>query len=148
MAAILMYDSEIHLKSKQPARADSLLAFSAAHWSSPVFLVSLSILILPRFVACATPSSPCYDWNGRISIGDRPCNPDVEHSFCCGLYWTCLENGICATANTTNLIGVLHETMLMRGTCTDAAWSSSVCPKFCVGAGSEWLNISFETIKE
>ena len=111
-------------------------------FSSSCFLSGLlltwTVLIPPTQVVCAATSPLCYDMDGTVLAGDRPCNPDSRYSQCCGLYWTCLENGMCASANTSALTGQDADT-LMRATCTDVTWNSDTCPHFCLRPGnSKW----------
>ena len=100
--------------------------------------LALWVLLLSPYVDCAATSALCYDMDGTVMAGDRPCSPDSKVSQCCGLSWTCLENGMCATANTSTLTGQPADT-LMRATCTDSSWESDTCPQFCLQPGnSKW----------
>ena len=77
----------------------------------------------------------CYFPDGKVLASDRPCNPALEQSLCCGPYWTCLDNGLCSNLNTTDLTN-LNTFALIRGTCTDRTWSSDQCPQYCLNGKS------------
>ena len=69
--------------------------------------------------------------------GDRPCNPALEQSLCCGPYWTCVDNGLCSNKNTTFLT-ILNSLTHIRGACTDRTWSSDQCPQYCPNGNSAY----------
>ena len=104
---------------------------------SGVLLTWTILITLPQ--VCVATSPLCYDMDGTVMAGDRPCSADSQVSQCCGLYWTCLENGMCASANTSALTGQDADT-LMRATCTDETWNSDICPHFCLQPGNSTCN--------
>ena len=103
------------------------------------------LLLLPGLLLLFTGLShcesqaKCYDVDGRVVEGDAPCNPDAENSPCCGLYWTCLDTGVCTQESTKQILRH-EETLLARGTCTDRSWASAQCPNFCLGGESVWFS--------
>lgn len=92
-----------------------------------ILLVGLRLITR---ACCSLLGAPCYDHNRNIVQDDNPCSPDLEHSFCCGLYYTCLDIGVCTNANTTGL--TTEHISSQRATCTDSTWQSDQCPKFCL----------------
>ncbi|KAF9872567.1 hypothetical protein CkaCkLH20_10064 [Colletotrichum karsti] len=75
----------------------------------------------------STAQQLCYYPNGRQSP-DVPCNISAPVSMCCGSAKACLSNGLCMLDDTTENSGVSYA----RGTCTDAQWTSGVCPRQCL----------------
>ena len=87
-------------------------------------------LRLAKRASCSLLGALCYDTNGVVLINDTACSPDLEHSFCCGTYFACLDTGLCSNMNTWGLTG--GNGNLQRATCTDPTWQSAQCPKFCL----------------
>lgn len=90
---------------------------------SPRSCRMLAVLFFVGIVYGQGSGALCYDYDGSVLPKDTPCRPHSKHSFCCGPYWTCLENGICADQNTSSLTVKRQESILIRGSCTDKTWS-------------------------
>jgi hypothetical protein len=80
-------------------------------------------ILLASFALCH--AQTCYYPNGLEAEGDSPCDPDNEHSACCGqsLGSACLSNKLCRAPNGN----------VVRGSCTDRDWASPDCPQYCLG---------------
>ena len=89
-------------------------------------LKKLIPLILLSTRACvAAERRKCYYPNGDLVLADSPCDPDAEHSACCGappFGVACLSNKLCRT----------QPGDFSRGSCTDPTWQSPECPSFCM----------------
>ena len=67
----------------------------------------------------------CFYPSGKASPLDRVCNASAPVSHCCSSDSVCLTNGYCLNAGRT------APYMLSRGTCTDPAFRSPLCPQQC-----------------
>lgn len=102
----------------------------------PPAAIGFHLFLLLNFLAqyLGTVNCQCYDLDGSIVAGDRPCYQDQPHSFCCGDKWTCVSPGICSRENSTE-IAPNGGAPLQRATCTDKTWKSNQCPQFCKNEG-------------
>ena len=100
------------------------------------------LLVILAFVYCAK-CQGCYDIEGAVIQGDIPCHPHLGHSFCCGIEWTCLSNGICSDSNTTDVaINADLGPQFYTATCTDPSWSSDECPRLCLDSDNKHSGLS------
>jgi hypothetical protein len=121
----------------------SVFAMMVTCQSSSYSLLLVAFLIsLPRGL-CAS----CFFPDGTPALIDIPCNTSARVSVCCGVGYACLDNNLCALTDDTRDPNN-GEFDYIRGSCTDATWSSGSCPIFCTGMGgaqsgaTEVLNIS------
>lgn len=90
----------------------------------------MRLIFLLYFTATTSASASCYYPSGSIAPADIPCNHNpTEDSACCGQGFICLSNGLCQNP----LVAAGEFGLYSRGSCTDQSWTSSQCPKFCVG---------------
>lgn len=94
----------------------------------------LSFIFLPSHILCEL---QCWFPDGQFPNGtgdyiinnysenDRPCYPDRDVSFCCGIGESCATNNLCIGGPGTAYMP------FNRGTCTDRTWQSPECPQFC-----------------
>lgn len=95
-----------------------------------LLFAAASCLLLPT---TTTAQALWYYPNGRQSA-DVPCNISAPVSMCCGSAKACLSNGLCVLDGTTEDSGISYAC----GTCTDAQWTSGVCPLRCL-LSERWI---------
>jgi len=103
-------------------------------WTSPNvpfavshFLDVLVVLIFfPIQILAVSPDAHCYTGNGTIST-DFPCRLSNDVSFCCGVGWSCLSNGLCQYRASTSFA---------EGTCTDKSFPANSCLGLCLASTS------------
>lgn len=62
----------------------------------------------------------CYDREGK-ETSDFPCMPESVDSFCCGVGWRCMSNGLCG-----------RDSYQALGSCTKKNWNTKQCASFCL----------------
>ena len=87
----------------------------------PIWVI-LSIL-LSGCIAVSN-DARCYTGNGTVSA-DLPCNLGQDISFCCGVGWSCLSNGLCQYRDSTSFA---------EGTCTDKTFPANSCLGICLAS--------------
>jgi len=94
--------------------------------------VNLSLLMI--YFSCSTRtffpvvlSQSCYNPDGSLESGNRPCNPGV-HSPCCGTGWGCRADKVCECESGNGCA----RGSLARGSCSDSTWKSPDCPSVCI----------------
>ncbi|KAI5466744.1 hypothetical protein BGZ63DRAFT_398379 [Mariannaea sp. PMI_226] len=75
----------------------------------------------------------CYYPNGDEAVNDRPCNPNLDQSACCG--------SSSGSACSTNLLCIDGNGGFIRGSCTDKTWGSEFCPSYCLSADTGGTNL-------
>ena len=75
------------------------------------------------------PNAHCYTGNGTV-VPDRPCDLTKDVSFCCGVGWSCLSNGLCQFK---------YSTSFAEGTCTDTSFPANACLGLCLASRSLWF---------
>ena len=71
-----------------------------------------------------------------IQDGDIPCSAGASDSFCCPIYFSCMDNGLCSKDNTTNLLPYGNLKADMQGSYIDGAWETEQRPSICIGKSS------------
>lgn len=66
----------------------------------------------------------CFWPDGQVN-DELECNPNAPETACCARGHTCLSNGVCEWTNSSGIANY------GRGSCTDSAWRSTLCPQFC-----------------
>ena len=79
-------------------------------------------VLLPACLALSA-DKECYTGNGTVTE-DLPCHSD-DVSFCCGVGWSCLSNGLCQWRDSTSFA---------EGTCTDKSYPMNACLGSCLAS--------------
>ena len=111
-----------------------ILDFRARSGSLPA-MTGLSLMTASRFIlylylfyisffgtSAVNPDAYCFTGNGTLS-SDLPCKTSDDVSFCCGVGWSCLSNGLCQWRDSTSFA---------EGTCTDKTFPANSCLGLCL----------------
>ena len=92
------------------------------HCTFFLFLLLFFSVLLPSSLALSA-DRKCYTGNGTITE-DIPCH-SKDASFCCGVGWSCLSNGLCQWRDSTSFA---------EGTCTDKSYPINACLGSCLAS--------------
>ncbi|KAI5275859.1 hypothetical protein E4T47_01390 [Aureobasidium subglaciale] len=84
------------------------------------FLKKLSVFAAASLLLRAVSAQTCYYPDGLTPSDDIPCNSNAQVSSCCPTGSFCMDNGLC-----------FGGSVVSRASCTDQAWSSAECPRYC-----------------
>lgn len=98
-----------------------------------IAMLPISYIIVLLFFAFDLSYSQhrCFDRRG-VEKPDLPCDPSASAGPCCAETYICLSNGLCALGPDTAKAGYILSTDFYQGTCTNATWTDSRCPRFCM----------------
>jgi len=120
-------------------RRSGIVPGTSSSSSSFRVILSVGFLLVVSSGVCQAQQQQqksCYFPNGQQATGDFPCDPaataTTSNSACCGgsVGSVCLSNKLCRGPDGN----------VVRGSCTDAGWTSGECASYCLG---EFGGVSF-----